>query len=253
MRLSFLGTGATSAPPLFGCDCELCDAVRAGLRPRRRPASLLVEADATQLLLDGGITDLADRFTAAEFPPVLLTHFHPDHVQGLLHLRWGKGKSIPVYCPPDSEGCADLYKNPGLLQFQPQRKFETFHIGTLAITPVPLIHSKVTFGYCIESGPDKIAYLTDTLGLPPKTQAFLRDWQASALVLDCTYPPLDTMPKNHNDLTRALAIVSAIKPQRTWLTHIGHDFARWLVEYAHELPAGVNIAHDNESVDCSIP
>ena len=248
MRLTFLGTGATSAPPLFGCECALCTESRGDSRKRRLPASVLIEAGDTRLLIDAGLMSLSDRFAAREFPSVLLTHFHPDHVQGLFHLRWGMGKRIPVYCPPDSLGCADLYKNPGLLEFNPLLKFETFRIGPMTITPVPLIHTKVTFGYCIKSGNNKIAYLTDTVGLPPKTEAFIRDWQASALVLDCTHPPLAVIPKNHNDLTRALAIVEAVKPQRTWLTHIGHDFDTWLTEHEHQLPVNVCVAHDSDIV-----
>ena len=248
MRLTFLGTGATSAPPLFGCECALCNEARTNPRKRRYPASALVEAGETRLLIDAGLMDLADRFAAWEFPGVILTHFHPDHVQGLFHIRWGLGKRIPVYCPPDSQGCADLYKHAGLLDFKPLHKFEPFHLGPMTITPVPLIHSKATFGYCIESGQHRIAYLTDTIGLPPKTEAFLREWQASALVLDCTYPPLADIPNNHNDLTHALTIVAAIKPQRTWLTHIGHEFDAWLTDHRHKLPVHVRIARDSDVV-----
>ena len=250
MRLTFLGTGATSAPPLFGCECPLCTEARTDTEKRRQPASVLIETGDTRLLIDAGLMNLAERFAAREFPKVLLTHFHPDHVQGLFHLRWGAGKQIPVYCPPDSQGCADLYKHPGLLDFKPLRKFETFHIGSTTITPVPLIHSKVTFGYCIESNGNKVAYLTDTVGLPPKTETFLRDWQASVLVLDCTYPPSITKPENHNDLTCAMAIVAAVKPQFTWLTHIGHEFDAWFTEHNH-LPPAVRVARDNEIV--SVP
>lgn len=40
-----------------------------------------------------------------------------DHVQGLFPLRWGVGDSIPIYGPPDEQGCDDLFKHPGLLDF----------------------------------------------------------------------------------------------------------------------------------------
>jgi phosphoribosyl 1,2-cyclic phosphate phosphodiesterase len=252
MIFTFLGTGATNAPPLFGCECELCAEARTHSHKRRRPASALIQTDDTRLLIDAGLMDLADRYTACDFPQVLLTHFHPDHVQGLFHLRWGIGKPITVYHPPDSQGCADLYKHPGLLDFKPLRKFETFKIGTVTITPVPLIHSKVTFGYCIESRNGKIAYLTDTVGLPPKTQAFLRHWRATALVLDCTSPPAATSSGNHNDLTHALAIIATVEPRQTWLTHIGHEFDIWLKNHCHRLPANVHIACDGNiiSINC---
>jgi len=257
VRLTFLGTGSTSAPPLYGCACAVCTDARFNSGLRRRPASALVEAGVTRLLVDAGLMNLAERFSSGDFPTILLTHFHPDHVQGLFHLRWGLGKRIPTHCPPDPEGCADLYKNPGLLDFRPMRKFEPLHEGAVTITPVPLIHSKVTLGYCLEHQGGRIAYLTDTAGLPPRTEAFLRDWQPSALVIDCSHPPhppqspQSVAPKNHNDLTLALAVIAAIRPERAWLTHIGHELDAWLKDNGHSLPAQVFVARDGDVIDLS--
>ncbi len=249
MRLSFLGTGSTSAPPLYGCDCDICTGARADPGMRRRPASALVEAGETRLLIDAGLTDLAERFAAGDFPVLLLTHFHPDHVQGLFPLRWGVGKRIPVHCPPDSQGCADLYKNPGLLDFQPVRQFEAFRVGPMTVTPVPLIHSRVTLGYCIESGDSRIAYLTDTTGLPPKTEAFVRDWQPTLLAIDCSHPPRPEPPNNHNDVTLALAAIATIQPQYAWLTHIGHELDLWLNNNSHVFPPQIVVACDGDVID----
>ena len=248
MRLSFLGTGSISAPPLYGCACEICVEARSSPQTRRRPASALVEAGETRLLIDAGLMDLAECFAAGDFPTILLTHFHPDHVQGLFHLRWGLGRHIPVYCPPDPEGCADLYKNPGLLEFRPVRAFAPFPLGPMLITPVPLIHSKVTLGYCIECGDSRIAYLTDTAGLPPETEKFLRRWQPSALVIDSSHPPRVDTQKNHNDVTLALAVIATVRPQRAWLTHIGHELDVWLKDNGHALPPRVFVARDGESI-----
>lgn len=252
MRLTFLGTGSTSAPPLYGCECAVCTDARTNPGFRRRPASALLEAGDTRLLIDAGLTDLAERFPTGDFPKVLLTHFHPDHVQGLFHLRWGLGKRIAAYCPPDSEGYADLYKNPGLLDFKPARKFAPFREGAVTIMPVALIHSKVTLGYCLECQSSRIAYLTDTEGLPPRTEAFLRNWKPSVLVIDCSYPPMSNAPKNHNDLTRALAIIETIQPERAWLTHIGHELDAWLKDNGHLLPPKVFVARDGDIIHDSL-
>lgn len=125
-----------------------------------------------RILIDGGLTDLHRRFAPSELDAILLTHFHADHVQGLFHLRWGKGPSIPVFIPPDPDGCADLFRHTGLLEFRPKSAFTAFEIGPLRITPLPLIHSKPTFGYVFElAGEASFAYLTDTRGLPPETRA----------------------------------------------------------------------------------
>jgi len=248
MRVSFLGTGAAGGVPLFGCNCVACDRARHDPAYVRRPCSALIESGHTRILLDAGLTDLHERFKPGELDAIVLTHFHPDHVQGLFHLRWGAGGRIPVYGPPDSEGCADLYKHPGILAFHALAKFEAVSIGELTLTPLPLMHSKVTFGYAIESSSaSRFAYLTDTLGLPPRTETFLTDWQPHGLALDCTYPP-QVEPKNHNDWHTALATVGKVRPQHAWLTHISHHFDAWLLN-ARESSPRIDIAMDGDRVN----
>lgn len=245
MRLTFIGTGSTSAAPLYGCNCDVCAAARKNSTLKRNPASALVEAGETRLLIDAGLHNLGERFLAGSFNAFLITHFHADHVQGLFAIRWGVGEKIAVYGPPDIEGCADLYKNPGLLDFHTVYKFEPFNIGEITITPVPLIHSKPTLGYCLEWRDTRIAYLTDTVGLPPATADFLQQWQPTQLILDCSYPPRSDMPKGHNDVTRALESIAQVQPQQAWLTHIGHELDTWLNQHPDTLPVNISVASDN--------
>jgi phosphoribosyl 1,2-cyclic phosphate phosphodiesterase len=250
MRITFLGTGDAGGVPLYGCDCAACTRARAIGSYRRERCCALVESGDTRILLDAGLTDLTERFPPGSLSAIVLTHFHPDHVQGLFHLRWGRGASIPVYAPPDAEGCADLYKNHGLLEFRKLAKFEAITVGDLKIRPVPLIHSKVTFGYAIEdSHGHRFAYLTDTAGLPPQTETFLKRWHPCAMALDCSHPPREPAPRNHNDFPQALATVSAIAPERAWLTHIGHELDDWVMGTSPELPQGVRIAQDAEVIE----
>jgi phosphoribosyl 1,2-cyclic phosphate phosphodiesterase len=201
------------------------------------------------VLIDAGLMDLHDRFPPGSLDAVVLTHYHPDHVQGLFHLRWGKGKPITVYGPPDSEGCADLFKHPGLLKFETVHKHEPFRIGPLRWTPLPLIHSKPTLGYAIE-GPEhsRWAYLTDTHGLPPSTAEFLKGWGPFQLAIDCSYPPKD-LPKNHNDWHAAIACGEQTGAQTTWLTHLSHAVDDWLLSERPDLPEGVQFARDGLCID----
>lgn len=248
MHITFLGTGDAGGVPLYGCDCPACVRARAVADFRRRPCTALVEAGNTRILLDAGLTDLTERFPPGSLTAIVLTHFHPDHVQGLFHLRWGKGPSIPVFAPPDTEGCADLYKNHGLLEFKRLAKFEPVTIGCLTLTPLPLIHSKPTFGYAIEGHlGHKFAYLTDTIDLPPRTEQFLLAHEVNNLIIDCSHPP-DMGSNNHNDLPKALAIVDRTGPHRAWLTHIGHEMDAWLQADAGRLPSQISVAHDGKIV-----
>lgn len=254
MRVTFVGTAAAGGVPLYGCTCSACMHAQAEPGARRRPCSALVEDGSLRLLLDAGVMDLHERFVPGTLSAILLTHFHADHVQGLFHLRWGKGAPIPVYGPPDAEGCADLYRHPGLLEFVRLSKFEAFALGSLRITPLPLIHSKPTYGYAIENAHGaRFAYLTDTAGLPPATEAFLRAWQPHGLALDCSHPPRSEPGRNHNDWNQALATIDSVRPQQAWLTHISHDLDRWLRDAAPVLPARVNLAADDMRIEFAMP
>jgi len=249
LRLTLLGTGDAGGVPLYGCQCPACR--RARLKPQfiRRPSTALVESGGTRLLIDAGLTDLAERFPAGTLTSILITHYHPDHVQGLFHLRWGQGKPIDVWSPPDTEGCADLYKNSGLLVFQRLLEFEPIRMGNITVTPVPLIHSRMTFGYCLEAGTVKIAYLCDTIGLPPDCLKFLQHWRPHCVVLDCCYPTRKKSPRNHNDVKLAMECVNAMGVKKVIFTHLSHEMDLWLMEANQTLPGNILIGHDGLSIN----
>ncbi len=247
MKLTFLGTGDVRQVPVFGCQCRTCVTARTIKDRRRRPCSALLEFAGQKILLDGGLTDLSERFQNGELSAILLTHYHVDHVQGLFHLRWGLNDHIPVYGPDDQNGCADLLKHPGILDFQePLTPFEPFMLGLLKVTPVPLQHSKPTFGYLFESQNRRLAYLTDTVGLPEETTAFLQQFQDLELVIDCSEPPQHEPPRNHNDLNLVLEIQKQLHTRTIWLTHLSHKMDEWLLD--NLLPAGLGVARDNKVI-----
>lgn len=249
MRITCLGTGAAGGVPLYGCRCAACERAHGQPEYRRRPCSALIEAGGERWLIDAGLMDLHERFPPGRLAGVLLTHFHADHVQGLFHLRWGVGERLRVFAPPDPEGCADLYKHPGLLHFQTLDAFQTMQLGALRVTPLPLAHSRPTFGYAVESpAGQRVAYLTDTLGLPADSRVFLQTWRPDLMLLDCSDPPR-TQPRNHNDWDTALAIIDLVAPRRTLLTHLNHTLDAWLLETRPDMPATVAIARDDQVVD----
>lgn len=243
MKVTLLGTGAAGGVPLFGCRCPVCLKAKTKSSFKRQPACALIEVDGAAYLIDAGIMNIGERFDSSFLNGIFLTHFHPDHVQGLFHIRWGQEPKIPVYCPPDKEGCADLYKHPGLLEFRQLKKFGRIELNDLEVIALPLIHSKLTFGYLFKYAGTSLAYLTDTKGLPPKVTDCLKFIGLDCLIIDTSYPPT-VQNKNHNNLNDTLAIHDSICPKKTVLTHITHHLDNWFQDNKNQLPENLIVGND---------
>ncbi|MCA1922689.1 phosphonate metabolism protein PhnP [Buttiauxella noackiae] len=243
LTLTLSGTGGAQLVPAFGCFCAACERARSHPQHRRKPCSAVVKFNDAVTLLDAGIPDLMDHWQPGEFQQFLLTHYHMDHVQGLFPLRWGVGEKIPVYGPADEQGCDDLFKHPGILDFSHTLEpFVWFTLQALRVTPLPLNHSKLTLGYLFETPHSRVAWLSDTAGLPEKTLKFLANNKPDVIVIDCSHEPRADTPKNHCDLNTVIELNKQIGCPRVVLTHISHQFDCWLMENA--LPAGFEAGFD---------
>ncbi|ANF57366.1 phosphonate metabolism protein PhnP [Halotalea alkalilenta] len=242
------GSGDVAGVPVFGCNCPACARARRDPRHCRGPASAEIDSDHGRYLIDAGRHDLIQSCEQRRPRAILLTHYHADHVQGLLTLRWGVGESIPVFGPRDERGFDDLYKHPGILDFRPPlRAFEPCDIGGLTVMPVPLAHSRPTFGYCLQGVRRRVAYLTDTVGLPAETERFLRAFRPDLALIDATYLDGQDAGSNHNHLGQALALLAAIGTRQGVLTHLGHRLDCAALEGRLELPQGRWLAEDGQT------
>lgn len=247
LTLTLTGTGGAQGVPAWGCECPACCRARRSPQYQRKPCSGAVQFNDAITLIDAGLHDLADRWPYGSFRQFLLTHYHMDHVQGMFPLRWGVGEKVPVYGPPDEAGCDDLFKHPGLLDFSyTVEPFVGFDLQGLQVTPLPLNHSKLTFGYLLETAHSRVAWLSDTAGLPEKTVTFLRNHHPQVMVIDCSHAPRTESPRNHNDLNTVQALNAAIGCPRAILTHISHQFDEWLM--ANSLPEGIEAGYDGMTI-----
>lgn len=117
---------------------------------------------------------------------IFLTHFHADHCQGLLRLRYSNDK-IECFHPKDKEGFSDLFKHSHSINFNTLKKFSSTTINDVDLTSIPLKHSKNTFGYLIEYKNIKIAYLTDCFGIKKKSMQFLKSLKIDFAFIDACY------------------------------------------------------------------
>ncbi len=242
MNIRFLGTGNSAGIPAFGCTCAVCSEARINLERRRKSICQIIEADGRQLVIDAGVFQLA-RFLPPYDTAILLSHFHPGHIYGCQALRGGNNVVVDVYGPPDHRAQERLQRTARLLKFHDLSGYEQFELHGFTITPVPLNHSVITLGFCIERGDHRVAYLCDTCGLPNDTRNFLERWRPTALIIDCNQPP-DQPHTAHNTPHQAFEIHFQAGATESWLTHIGCGVDAWLRANRGHLPDGVSAAWD---------
>lgn len=255
-KLSFtvLGCGTSTGVPLIGCTCKTCRSKNP--KNDRLRAAAWVQTQGKSILIDTS-TDLRQQALRARITrvdAVLYTHPHADHIHGIDELRsfnFLQKEQIPLYGNDWTEG--DLNERfpyifnptpvegggiPRLRFHKVDSKDQNLNLGDVPITPISLQHgAKECLGYRFDS----IAYITDCSYIPPASMDRLRG--LSVLFLDCVrLAPHPT----HFNLDQALETISVLKPGKTFLTHLGHEFD--FTVWSKKLPKGVFLSYDGLKV-----
>lgn len=217
MKFEFLGTADTGGIPLHLCSCEVCEEARLNQTSNRSTSAFLELDDGSVILLDAGCDSLMDRFNTTPIRAVFLTHFHADHVLGLIRLRKSAQKII-CYTPDDTEGFGDLLVHKNNIEYRILAPFETVEIAGVKIVAVPLFHSKVTHGFILFTCKKRVAYLTDCGGMSEESLLFLKEQHLDYLFLDAAYTPSFDSDK-HLNWESAHALIERINPEHGYLIH----------------------------------
>ncbi|PPK62611.1 MULTISPECIES: MBL fold metallo-hydrolase [Arcobacteraceae] len=225
-NMEFLGTANASGIPVYNCQCEICKEYRQKGTFNNSTSAYIKCSNNEVILLDAGDDDLSQKFDGNKIKAVLLTHFHADHALGLLKLRYGKDK-IVCYHPKDEQGFADLFRHKLAIEYRENRPFQGIVINDLIFTPIPLIHSKNTTGYLVESQEKTIAYLTDCAGIEKHSMEFLLSKNIDECYIDACHAP-HYPDKNHLNYEEATKLLDKISAKKSFLIHGSHETLEYI-------------------------
>jgi phosphoribosyl 1,2-cyclic phosphate phosphodiesterase len=253
--LTVLGSGTSMGVPTIGCDCAVCRS--SDPRDRRTRPSVMISYGGRHVLIDTtpDFREQALREKIIQLDAVLYTHTHADHILGIDDLRpltyLHKPGKLPLYATPHA---SQFLRNMFRYIFEPAYRFGglpqvELHVIEGAVElfgarfePLTVIHGETPIlGFRFGSA----AYLTDHSEVPEETLEKLRG--LDILFLDALrYKPHPT----HSTVEQSLKIVEAVRPKRTFFTHICHDLPHEETNAA--LPEGVKLAFDGMKLEFEI-
>ncbi len=249
MKIRILGCGPSYGLPSLTRGFGDCDA-NEPKNVRTRSAMLLQEGDTT-ILFDAGpeIRLQLLKAGAPQLTAICFTHAHYDHMGGAEDVRAfmkDNCRILPVY-GTQSDMIALRKQLPYAFHITHQKTMEVHHIkpyksfkiNNLEIIPILQRHGeRGSVGYRIGD----FAYCTDVKSIEPEGWKLLKG--VKIWVLGCVTP--NENPK-HIHLAEALKWVKKLKPEQTYLTHMGSKMDYQTLK--NTLPAGVLPCYDGLEID----
>lgn len=241
---------------MIGCQCPVCKSDDP--RDKRLRTAALVSVGDTNIAIDCG-PDFRQQMLRTgidHLDAIIITHEHNDHVIGLDDVRpfnFLQRRDMPVYATSrvgkelETRFAYVFHENPypgaPRIKLFPITKDQVFEIRGIPVQPIEVMHGSLPIlGYRIGD----FAYLTDVLTIPEEESPKLDG--VDTLVLNALHhEPHST----HLNLEQALAMVSRLKPRRTFLIHMSHRIGLH-TEVNRYLPPGVALAHDDLHFYCNL-
>lgn len=251
LKITFLGTGTSSGVPMIACPCKVC--ASADQKDKRLRSSILVESSTTTIVVD---TTPDFRYQMLrqgikKLDAVLFTHSHKDHIAGLDDVRafnYFQEMPMDVYANELTQAALKRefayvfseHKYPGIPDINLKEiSEETFLIGDIPVTPIKVWHLKMpVLGFRFGS----FTYITDANKIDEPEKEKIKG--SAAMVLNALRREKHI---SHFNLEEAIAMVKELEIPTAYFTHISHQLGLH-AEITKELPAGIELAYDNQQV-----
>ncbi len=263
MKLTILGSGTSQGVPTIGCQCEVCQSKDE--RDHRLRSSVMMDWNGVRIVVDGGPDFRCQMLRAGvrHIDAMLLTHEHKDHIGGIDDTRalnyvdypkvhrlqlYGIEPTLRVVRKDFSYAFAEKpYLGVPLIDLHEIERGATFEVQneegdrSVEVVAIAGFHSpqfEVT-GYRFGD----LAYMTDFKSIADAEVAKLKG--VKVLVVNAL-----RWEQHHSHFTvdEALELISRVKPERAYLTHISHDIGLF-DEASARLPEGVMLAYDGLEID----
>ena len=256
LTVTVLGSGTSQGVPMIGCKCPVCQSTDP--RDKRTRSSIFLSAPEANIMVDTtpDMRQQALREGLDHLDAVLFTHAHADHIMGFDDLRRFcdmRGGALDIY--GSAETLASLQNIffyafnpkklvPGYVHVIPHVVAQTFALGGLEITPLPVPHGALsTLGFLFARGGRKLlAYLSDCASVPEPVRALIEG--VEVLIIDGLR---DREHPTHLTVSGAIAATKAIKPGRAYITHQTHEKTH--VDRQRDLPPGMDVAIDGMKIE----
>ncbi len=254
MKITVLGSGTSQGVPVIACGCKVCKSL--DYRDQRLRPSIHIQTQGKSFVIDTGpdFRQQMLRENIKQLDAVIYTHQHKDHTAGMDDLRsfnFKQRQDVPIYGRvPVIEQLRREFayifvdkavKYPGVLSVEVHHiDNQPFEIEGVEIIPIDVFHYKLpVFGFRFGD----FTYLTDVSSIPPAEFEKLKGTR---------YLILDALQKeehiSHFTLSQAIEVAQALKPEKTYFTHIGHRMGLH-AEVEKELPPNIHLAYDGLSFE----
>lgn len=226
MKLTFLGSGCWQGIPAPFGDDEISQKVEWDSKDFRFRTSLHIETEKGKSIIVEATPDIrlqSWKYKLKKPDAILVSHWHWDHLFGLLDLDWFASKNpLTVYGNNVTKEWYDERMGHVKVDFQVFKSYETFQIDNIKITPLEVNHVDRTDGFLLEdmNTGKKMAYLSDLHGIPEKTDELIKN--SDLVITDATYLASDINDDpTHLQKDQIIPFLEKLSAKEIILTNIG--------------------------------